>query len=400
MANQGHGSNAGHLPKVLLASMSGSHGGMEMRMRQDASLLQSHGWRPVISTPTFPERTTWYAALRRQGIAIAYLPYPYVLEHWPSRHFQRVKGQLVTAPILSRRRFDLVHVFLSWTTYGLGMLWAAARAGIPALVSVHNAFPMTTFGPWHRKRLDEAFATTQRIIAVSDSALEHFLNVFAPYLPNATDTAVIPNPVDTARFRPHPSARSAARQRLGVPDDAIAIGSIGRLDKQKQPWKLVETIAELHKLGVPAHLILIGQGVLEAALRRQVAELGLAEYVVFTGYVHDVENLMPALDLHLLLSRNEGFGIVTAEAMAAGVPALGTDVPGTRDVLQGMAGGHILPSDQESAIARHVAQLLASPNRLETMAAEGPKEVQYRFGREHIDEATFATYVAALQLRN
>lgn len=394
--NQGSHSDRSRAPRVLLSSLSGSYGGMEVRMQQDAEMLLRRGWRPAISTPPFPERASWDDDLRRVGVEIKRIPYPYLFERWQSRHMQALKARFLTTPLLTRQVFDLAHVFLCWTTYGLGMLWAIAAAGIPAIVSVHNAFPKTTFSDWHKRHLSTAFSTTRKVLAVSQSAMDHFLNNFADYLPAAVSIQVIPNPVDTDRFTPKPADRESTRQRLGVPPDACVIGSIGRLDKQKQPWKLIETLFHLLNIGIPAWLVLVGQGSLEKSLRDQAQQLGIADRIVFTGHLNAVENVLPAFDLHLLVSRNEGFGIVTAEAMAAGIPAAGTNVPGTRDVLAGLDGGFLLDSDQPKAIAQQLADLFNEPARLSDMAAAAPDEIRYRYSRREVEAQLFSAYQDAL----
>lgn len=391
-SSNGNSAVPGSPSRALLASMSGSYGGMEVRMQQDAEMLLAQGWVPAVSTPAFRERPEWEASLNKSRVSLVHLPYPYLLEHWQSRHLQALKARFLTAPMLSRQRYDLAHVFLSWTTYGLGMLWAISRAGIPAMVSVHNAFPKTAFSNWHQRHLHAAFATTRKVVAVSHSAMDHFLDNFADYLPATASTQVIPNPVDTERFTPKPADKEVARQRLGVPLDACVIGSIGRLDKQKQPWKLIETLSSLLDLGVAARLVLVGQGKLETALKDQARQLGIADKIVFTGHLCDVENVLPAFDLHLLLSRNEGFGIVTAEAMAAGIPAAGSNVPGTHDVLSGLQGGLLLDSDQPRAIAQQLAKLLNAPHRLAEMAAAAPTEIRRRYARQEVEAQMFTAY--------
>ena len=107
--------------------------------------------------------------------------------------------------------------------------------------------------------------------------------------------------------------------------------------------------------------------------------------VIFTGYQARIELLMPAFDLHLLLSRNEGFGIATIEAMACGVPAVGTDVPGTRDILHDCAGGLLLPLDDELAACEAVAGLLQDAPRRAQMALAARREAEERYSMPRLE---------------
>jgi glycosyltransferase involved in cell wall biosynthesis len=82
-----------------------------------------------------------------------------------------------------------------------------------------------------------------------------------------------------------------------------------------------------------------------------------------------VEDVIPAFDVHVLLSSREGFGIATAEAMACGIPVVGSDVPGTADILSAMVGGRLVPLDDEDAIVAVLRTLLRSPDERANMGA-------------------------------
>ena len=190
---------------------------------------------------------------------------------------------------------------------------------------------------------------------------------------------MIPNCVDTARFIPCPLRRRAARQRFGLADDALVIGSVARLAPQKRPAALIELLAMLRPRFPRLYLLLVGSGPLEPELRVQARASGLEEAVRFAGHVDAVEDVIPAFDLHLLLSRNEGFGTATIEAMSCAVPAVGTEVPGTADVLAGSAGGILVPLGDPAALAQEVAALLDDPLRRIHMGRNARAEVQARY---------------------
>jgi glycosyltransferase involved in cell wall biosynthesis len=139
---------------------------------------------------------------------------------------------------------------------------------------------------------------------------------------------------------------------------------------QKRPEALVTLLYRLHAGFPNLYLLLAGSGPLERAVRHLAVALGVERYVIFAGFQERVEELIPALDLHLLLSQREGFGIATIEAMACGVPAVASNVPGNTDVLTGSEGGVLVPLEDEEAVARTVAALL-SPSGLLRGALHG-----------------------------
>ena len=132
-----------------------------------------------------------------------------------------------------------------------------------------------SWSPWHARHYREAFRSVRGVYAISESALQHFLDVFGEFLLPETVIEVIHNGVDTGRFRPAPEVRKAARDWLGLPQEALVLGSVGRLHKQKQPWVLVSVFAELKRVFPTLFLVLVGTGPLEQELRRQVEALGV-----------------------------------------------------------------------------------------------------------------------------
>ena len=383
-------------PRVMVTSCSGELGGMEMRMAQEAQLLAGAGASVVVATPPFRGFERFAAGLQGGPITVGIFDPPQFGEQWQWRRLNKLRATLTSTREMRRHRPDLVHVAFCWTTYGASALWLAHRCGIPAVISVHNAFPHKTFSSWHDRLFREAFTSVKGIYAVSDSAMAHFLASFGRYIGPATRLQVIPNSVDIARFIPCATRRAAARERLGLPAGALVIGSVARLSPQKRPDALIDLFARL-RTGYPElRLVLAGTGPLEQQLRAQVAALGLTDAVTFAGFVGDVEMLLPAFDLHFLLSRNEGFGISTIEAMACGVPVVGTDVPGTSDILRGSEGGMLVPLEDADAAHTLVADLLADPARRGAMAIKARKEMETTYSAELLKQRIDAFYQGLL----
>ncbi|MFM9437806.1 L-malate glycosyltransferase [Janthinobacterium sp. CG_23.3] len=365
--------------RVLVTSYSGELGGMEMRMGQEACLLAEAGYDSALAVRRFPGFDGWAAALRARRVEVSVFDPPPVFEQWQWRRLNKWRARLGAARRLRRYRADLVHVAFCWNTYGASALWLAHDCALPCVISVHNAFPLAELSAWHRPLLAAAFGSVRGIYAVSESAMQHFQALYGAYIDPATRLAVIPNSVDTERFAPSPASRAAARAALGLAPDALVLGAVARLAPQKRPQALLRLFCALRGQFPDLHLVLAGSGPLEAQLRAQAEAAGAAGRVIFTGFCDAVEQLMPAFDLHLLLSRNEGFGIATIEAMACGVAAVGTDVPGTADILRHSRAGLLVPLDDEAGAAAAVAALLADPVRRADMGRHGRAEALARY---------------------
>lgn len=378
--------------RVLITSYSGELGGMELRMAQEAQFLRADGYDAMLAIRPFPGSAHWASQMRARRIPVTQFAPPPVFEQWRWRRCNRWRAQWWSARALRRQRPDLVHVAFCWSTYGATALWLAWRCALPAVISIHNTFPPGEVSAWHRPLLRDAFRTVRGVYGASESALQHFLVLYRDYLPPGVRQAVIPNCVDTTRFRPSAALRQDARRALDVPADALVLGSVARLSPQKRPEALVKLLHVLRPRFPELYLVLAGSGPLEPAVRRLAETLGLAHHVLFAGFRADIETLLPAFDLHLLLSQREGFGIATIEALACGVPAVATDIPGNADVLRGCPGGLLVPLDDDGAVASAVGDLLADPARRARMAEAGRADVELRFSLPRVQAQVQAFY--------
>lgn len=123
-----------------------------------------------------------------------------------------------------------------------------------------------------------------------------------------------------------PVDRAALRASLGIADDAFVLGHVGRFAEQKNHHFLVDIVAEVAKREPKAVALLVGDGPLRPAIEKKVAELGLADHVIFAGLRDDIPALMQgAMDVFVMPSLYEGLPIVGIEAQAACLPAILSD---------------------------------------------------------------------------
>jgi len=374
------------LPRIVISSYSGELGGMELRMAQEARVLDAAGYHSMLALRRFPGFQAWAQGLKAEQLRVSIYEPPLFIEHWAWRRMNLLRARLLGAWRLRRYRPDLVHVAFCWTTYGASILWQARQCRLPTVISVHNAFPLETLSAWQQPLMREAFRGVKGVYAVSLSSMQHFLALYRDWLAPGTRLAVIPNGVDTDRFIVSLARREQARRQLGLPQDALVLGSVARLSAQKRPQELLALFIRLQPRFPNLYLVLAGTGPLEAMLRLQVQAAGLGGCVLFTGFQQRIDLLMPAFDLHLLLSKNEGFGISTIEAMACGVPAVGTDVPGTSDILRGSRGGLLLPLDDAEMACEAVAALLQDRPRRSEMGRQARIEAEQRYSMRRLEQ--------------
>lgn len=135
---------------------------------------------------------------------------------------------------------------------------------------------------------------------------------------------VIYNGIDMQKFTYNDSVREQLRKKLQIGTDEILLGTVGRMEKQKNQMFLLNVLSGVVKRSSKYKLILIGSGSLEGELCRFVEQNKLQEHVIFLGNVSNVNEYMCAMDLFVLPSLYEGLGIVLIEAQAAGLHCLTT----------------------------------------------------------------------------
>jgi len=250
------------------------------------------------------------------------------------------------------RRFrpHVVHGYLFGPN--LFAVLAGAWCGVPVrAVAKRNVDAFETPRQAAVQRFTHRRAT--HVTAVSETVAR---TVEAMGVPRARIT-VIPNGVDVARFEGVTPDRAALGGN-GTP----LIGSVGCLEARKDYGTLLEALGELRRRGVDYRAALVGEGRERGALESRAAALGISDRVRFLGERPDIERLLPAMDLFVLSSREEGIPNALLEAMAAGRPSVATAVGGTPEVMTDGVTGWLVPAQQPPALADALADAIAHPD--------------------------------------
>ena len=184
---------------------------------------------------------------------------------------------------------------------------------------------------------------------------------------------VIPTGIDVEAIRA--SARIDPRPVAGWPSDSVVVVSLGRLAPEKRPELILDTMERITAEEPRARLLVVGGGPSEADLRERAEGQRLAGRVAFTGQVSRTEALarVAGADLFVFVSRTETQGLVLAEALAAGLPAVAVDGPGVRESVRDGIDGVVVTAEPDSTVAERLATaamaLLADGERRTGMAA-------------------------------
>jgi glycosyltransferase involved in cell wall biosynthesis len=190
------------------------------------------------------------------------------------------------------------------------------------------------------------------------------------------------NGVDMGGGRSH---RTVAKPDVGLREGVPVIGTVCRLiEPDKGITVLLQAMAKL--TGPPAplacQLLIVGEGPARSQLHDLGQRLGILSRVVFTGMRRDIADLLPLLDVFVMPSLSEGFGIAIVEAMAAGRPVVASAVGGIPEIVQHEETGLLVPPGDPVALAAALRDLLTRPDRARALGACGQQRARERFSIE------------------
>lgn len=277
--------------------------------------------------------------------------------------------------IFAKERPDVVHAH----TYKAGVIASVAGriAGVPAVVFTPHghifsrgaSIPGVPTGlklevlRWVTRA---AQGCADRITALSAPDLDQQV---ALKLSPGSKYVVVRNGIDVDRF---------VRPRAQLFEGSPVIGAVGRFSEEKGHRYLIEAMRAVRARMPAARLVLVGYGPLEGELKGRVASLGLGDAVTFAGE-RDSAEVLTSFDLFVQPSLYESQGLAMLEAMAAGVPVIGTRVGGVEDVVRHGETGVLVPPADPEALARSILELAGSPPRRLEMARSAAVRVRDLF---------------------
>jgi glycosyltransferase involved in cell wall biosynthesis len=286
--------------------------------------------------------------------------------------------------LLRAGRFDLVHV------HGMRPLNATRGVGVPAVFTNHSSGFLARLSASDRRKQKTAreMAHVAHLIAPSDELVEA-----AQTLGYRGPADMIPNGVDPARFSP---GGSAFRARAGIGPDEIVIVLARRLVEKNGVIWFARALAELRQR--PFRAVIAGDGPERAAMQAILSDAGLLDRVLFLGSVANSEmtDLYRAADLSVLPSLAEATSIAGLEAMACGLPLVGTSVGGIPAIIDDGTTGLLVPARDATALARAMGSLMTDAALRRRFGAAARARVEKEFSWRAIAERTVDVYRATL----
>lgn len=245
----------------------------------------------------------------------------------------------------------------AYVPLGLGL----AGTGIPVIASEHIVYSHYSDRPVERALLKIIPRFLYKVTGISEEMRRGFPSAMRRKM------EIVPNPVAAASARADP-----------VGGDTKILLSVGRLEEQKDHQTLIAAFSRLAEDFPQWRLRIVGEGFLRPELEEQVESLGVQGRVELPGAISDIRAEYSRAQLFAISSTYESFGLVTAEALAQGLPAVGfADCPGTNAlIVDGENGLLVEGADRPAALAAGLRRLMASEAERKRMASRAPQGIE------------------------
>ena len=270
---------------------------------------------------------------------------------------------------------DLVHTHLLHADlYGT---LAARYLHVPSVISRHNdnAFRYT---PPMRLLNRGLWCLARGGIAISEAVRRFCIEVEGAN-PSKIHTIHYGLPASELTQSEKVSARQNLLDTLGLPPQAFLFGTVSRLIEQKGLADAITAFHAIHSDYTNSYLLITGEGMLRNDLIAKVAALGLSDRVRFLGWREDARDIMAGLDVFLMPSLWEGFGLVLLEAMACRLPIIGTDVSAIPEIVLDEQTGLIVPPHSPDDLAGAMRRLAEDPQARKRLGERGHQRLRTHF---------------------
>jgi len=306
---------------------------------------------------------------------------------------------------LRRSSYDLVHANFFYS--GLVAAELKANLGLPFVITFHALGRVRRQFQGDSDRFpDERFAIEERIVAEADRILaecpQDEEDLIRLYNADHERIVIVPCGYDPAEFEP--MSRPLARMDLGIDPTEPVLLQLGRMVPRKGVDNVIRSLARLEaEHGLRARLLVVGGASREpdpeatpelARLAAIAEEEGVRERVTFVGRRDRAElrTYYNAADIFVSTPWYEPFGITPLEAMACGIPVVGSRVGGIKFSVRDGETGYLVPPDDPAALAERIAHLYDNPKLLAVLGQQAHRRVQDLFTWERVANGISALY--------
>jgi glycosyltransferase involved in cell wall biosynthesis len=298
---------------------------------------------------------------------------------------------------IRRERFDIVHTQTSKAGF-IGRT-AAKLAGTPIIIHTAHAFPFHPYlKPATRKfyiALEKLAGTFTDLIMVDTEAVRK--DGIQYMIKEPSKILTVNMGINLDRFSPHRVNAASLREEFGFDSKTPVVGTVARLVPDKGLKCFLRSAAQVARVIPDTRFLIVGEGPLRQALECLAEELGIRDKVIFTGFRNDIPELLAIMDVFVLPTLREGFGVVLAEAMAMAKPVISSDIGPVAEVVVDGETGFLVPPDEAALFAQKTLLLLRDEHRQQQMGISGRKRVEKLFDEKLMFRKIEAEYRRLLE---
>jgi N-acetyl-alpha-D-glucosaminyl L-malate synthase BshA len=295
------------------------------------------------------------------------------------------------AEIIDQENLDILHVHYAIPHAICAILAREMAEHKVKVVTTLHGTDITVLGidDTFKKMIRYGIEKSDAVTSVSESLLEQTKVMIGTDYP----IQVIYNFVNEKEY--YPLKEPSLKEQYEIKREEKVVVHISNFRKVKRVPDVIHTFEKINR-EIPSKLLLIGDGPEYSKVKKLVNELGLDEQVLFLGKQNNISELLAMSDLMLLLSEKESFGLVLLEAMACGVPGIGTNVGGIPEVLSHGKTGYIVEKGDLDMAANYALTILKNDHVQEQFSNQAIKHVNDVFKSEIIVEQYLNLYQSLL----
>lgn len=292
--------------------------------------------------------------------------------------------------LIEKNHIERVHI--AFFDYFRAVAWLARFRGVKSIVYEMGNGGVFKARSWKRKLIQARnrimTAPLVRVIAVSEFIKGQLIEGGIP----EGKIVVRHLGVDTDRFHPDAAPRERWVKEFAIGPDETILSTLSYLRPIKNPEIIVQACALLAQRGVKARLFVGGDGEMLEELRQLSRDRGIADKIHWLGLAQDPVNLLQASDLFLLATVGEAFGLVLTEAMACGVPVIGSRAGAIPEVVKDGETGLLVSPQDPASLADGIETLVRDKSLRQEMARQAVARVRENFTLEKAIAGTLKVY--------
>ncbi|GHN40362.1 glycosyltransferase [Lactobacillus delbrueckii] len=231
---------------------------------------------------------------------------------------------------------------------------------------------------------------TKKVVCISEAEMQ---SAIQKHICSKDKIKIITNGID---FDLLDKVQPVTRRDLGIPESAFVVGQIGRLSEQKSPDVFVEMAEKIKKEIPNSFFVMVGDGNLEAEIRRLIKMKGLEDSFLITGWVNNPTGYLNCFDVATLLSRREGFGLALVEYMYCGVPLVSTKVDAIPYVVDDGVDGLLVEPDKPNEAAQAVIRIHGDSALADKLVTNGLIIAKEKYDIRRVVKQTLKLYYEVL----